>query len=817
MRPFFATIAIVSCLSAPLSAQETANTILVLDGSGSMWGQIDGVAKITIAQEVIADLLPDLPDTQNLGLTVYGHRVKGDCTDIETVVPAGQGTRDAIMNAVNGIKPKGKTPLSDAVIMAAEALKYTEEAATVILVSDGRETCEADPCAVGRKLEEAGINFTAHVVGFDVSGDETALRELQCLADETGGQFVTASDAAGLSTALAQVAEEPEPVFYALTARAETELGDAIQSGLRWTVSGSSIDDQSSEDATIRSELEPGTYTVSVMRLSDEATATAEARITDAPQSIVLTLPFDLPPAAVMAPGTAFQGQVIEVTWDGPGNKKDLISVADTEDGPWPINRAQVSRKTTVALTMPAEPGDYFIRYELHEGAREILAAQAISVLPSEVTMTAPQSAEIGADIQVDWTGPDNKGDVISVHEAGGNIWSINRTQTSKGSPLTLRMPSEPGDYELRYQLAEEQHVIYRQPITITEAAITMNAPAEAEIGAEISIEGTGPDNKGDVISVHEVGGDVWSINRTQTSKGSPLKLRMPSEPGAYELRYQLAEEQEIIFRQPITVSEASVSLTAPAQAEQGQTISIEWSGPDNKGDVISVHEAGGDVWSINRTQTAKGNPLELRMPQDPGAYELRYQLAEEQEIIYRQPITITAAAVTLSPPASAEQGETISIDWTGPDNKGDVISVHEAGGDVWSINRTQTAKGNPLQLRMPHQPGAYEIRYQLAEEQAVIHRVPIEVTAADIMLKAPASAAAGSEIELIWTGPDNQGDFISTHEVGGDVWAMTKTRTSKGSPLRLKMPDSPGDYEIRYQLAEEQAVIYRMPITVTE
>ncbi len=200
--------AAILCLIPALGfAQEKSRAILVLDASGSMWGQIDGKAKITIAQEVIGELLQSLPADQELGLTVYGHRRKGDCSDIETMILPGGDTRAAIADAVNTITPKGKTPLSAAVIQAAEALKYTEERATVILISDGRETCELDPCAVGRNLEKAGVDFTAHVIGFDIS-DAKDRAELQCLAHETGGTFRPASNANELNDAL-QVITEP--------------------------------------------------------------------------------------------------------------------------------------------------------------------------------------------------------------------------------------------------------------------------------------------------------------------------------------------------------------------------------------------------------------------------------------------------------------------------------------------------------------------------------------------------------------------------------------------------------------------------------
>ncbi|RJQ79670.1 MAG: hypothetical protein C4519_10885 [Desulfobacteraceae bacterium] len=97
---------------------------------------------------------------------------------------------------IAALNAKGKTPLSAAVQQAAKALRYTEEKATVILVSDGLETCDADPCA----LAMSGVDFTVHVIGFDITKEEQA--RLRCLADKTGGLFLAAGNAQSLSDAL---------------------------------------------------------------------------------------------------------------------------------------------------------------------------------------------------------------------------------------------------------------------------------------------------------------------------------------------------------------------------------------------------------------------------------------------------------------------------------------------------------------------------------------------------------------------------------------------------------------------------------------
>ena len=198
-------------LSALASTALAADrTIIVLDASGSMWGQIDGKPKLEVARETLRSVLQSLPADMELGLMAYGHREKGACTDIELVVPPATGTASAITQAADTMKFLGKTPLTAAVRQAAEALKYTEEKSTVVLITDGLESCQADPCALGRELEQAGVDFTAHVVGFGLTAEEG--REVACLAESTGGKYWQASDAKGLAEALtATVAAPAEP------------------------------------------------------------------------------------------------------------------------------------------------------------------------------------------------------------------------------------------------------------------------------------------------------------------------------------------------------------------------------------------------------------------------------------------------------------------------------------------------------------------------------------------------------------------------------------------------------------------------------
>jgi len=132
-------------LSAAAESTGT-NVLFILDASGSMWEKLQGKTKIAIAKEKMTELIRALPLSTRIGLEVYGHREKGNCEDIELLVPVGQGDKDTLIRRLNAITPKGQTPITRALERAGATLATAEEATTVVLISDGKETCGGDPC-----------------------------------------------------------------------------------------------------------------------------------------------------------------------------------------------------------------------------------------------------------------------------------------------------------------------------------------------------------------------------------------------------------------------------------------------------------------------------------------------------------------------------------------------------------------------------------------------------------------------------------------------------------------------------------------------
>ncbi|MDG4853659.1 MULTISPECIES: VWA domain-containing protein [unclassified Mesorhizobium] len=273
--------------------------IIILDASGSMWAQIDGKPKLEIARESLRTVLQSVPGDDEIGFMAYGHRQKGSCADIELIVPPQAGSASAISAAADSMKFLGKTPLTAAVKQAAEALKYTEDKATVVLITDGLETCGGDPCALGKELKETGVDFTADVVGFGLTADEG--RQIACLAENTGGKYIQASDEKALQQALVETVAAPAPApepapapapapapepakpeFNFMPSVVMAEGGDAITDGNAWEIykakSDASRGDQvMTEYGELKINLEPGDYIV--VGRADEARSEQKIKI----------------------------------------------------------------------------------------------------------------------------------------------------------------------------------------------------------------------------------------------------------------------------------------------------------------------------------------------------------------------------------------------------------------------------------------------------------------------------------------------------------------------------------------------------------
>jgi Ca-activated chloride channel family protein len=190
---------------------EFAPTMVVLDASGSMTGTDPaGGTKMDAARSAVHAFLDAAPDAAPVGLAAYGtstgnsdaERAQG-CQDVSVVSPVGPLDRDRIGAAVDGLTPRGYTPIGRALQVAAQELPQ-EGPRSIVLVSDGVDTCAPPPpCEVVRTLAGQGVDLVVHAVGFGVDGEARA--ELSCIAQATGGTYTDAPDASALQRVLPRV------------------------------------------------------------------------------------------------------------------------------------------------------------------------------------------------------------------------------------------------------------------------------------------------------------------------------------------------------------------------------------------------------------------------------------------------------------------------------------------------------------------------------------------------------------------------------------------------------------------------------------
>ena len=225
-------IGVLALLSSSLVAPpaRAARVEIVLDASGSMRGAAGGASKMEAARQAVRTTVEAIDPGSLVALRLYGHRLPSEpkdpsCEDSELVIPFAPIDKQRFIAAVEAARPLGQTPLAYSLERAAADFgDLGDEAAAVILVSDGEESCGGDPAAVACAFAERGLELTIHTVGFDV--DQAARQQLQAVATCTGGQYLDAKDAGELAESLQRLTRAG-----LLVEKRREELGRAVRGG----------------------------------------------------------------------------------------------------------------------------------------------------------------------------------------------------------------------------------------------------------------------------------------------------------------------------------------------------------------------------------------------------------------------------------------------------------------------------------------------------------------------------------------------------------------------------------------------------------
>jgi hypothetical protein len=353
---------------------------------------------------------------------------------------------------------------------------------------------------------------------------------------------------------------------------------------------------------------------------------------------------------------------------------------------------------------------------------------------------------------------------------------------------------------------------------SIALAAPTLESPATAVAGAEITFTVTNPSAPRDFVSVVPKGTrDGTYGTYVYVEKGGQLKLTLPPEAGEYELRVLGASSPyPTLAMKPLKIEAATASLEAPAQVAAGGKIEVTWTGPGNQRDYVGIGDATQQYLSY--VYTREGKTITLNAPEKAGAYELRYFLASGNAVIASRPITITSTSAKVTVPASIAAGANLKIGWEGPNNPRDFITIVKAGTPEKQYQAyAYTSTGNPVQIRAPEQAGEYEVRYLTAQSYLTLASAKITVGAVSATVKGPASAVAGGTFAVNWTGPSNQRDFINIVPKGArEGESGSWSYTSEGNPVTMRAPLVPGEYELRYSTGQSYITLASTSIQIT-
>jgi Ca-activated chloride channel homolog len=261
---------------------------------------------------------------------------------------------------------------------------------------------------------------------------------------------------------------------------------------------------------------------------------------------------------ALDAPDEAAAGSAIEITWSGPGNPGEYVTIVPAGSPVGTYREYRYMRDgNPLRLSAPPIAGDYEIRYAT-EGVspNPTLASRPLRVVASEITLDAPETVGAGTQFTVRWTGPDGPSDYVTIVPVGSPDGTyLSYAYTSGGPALTLAAPPEPGAYELRYASDRVRGTFARRPITVEAVSITLDAPDVVEAGASFTVRWTGPDGPSDYITIVAAGArDGAYLSYAYTSRGPEVVLTAPSEPGSYEIRYASDRVSGTFARRPITV-----------------------------------------------------------------------------------------------------------------------------------------------------------------------------------------------------------------------------------------------------------------------
>lgn len=173
------TMAPISFVKESKDNKGKVRILFIFDNSQSMLARWQTDTRINIAKRLITNLVDSLKKTSDveIALRVFGHQFRYPppiCTDTRLEVPFGPNNHEFIKKFISTMEPKGTTPIAKSLEAAGGDFPKEPGRNIVILITDGIEECDGDPCAVSLELQRKNVILRPFIIGMGV--DPKALK-----------------------------------------------------------------------------------------------------------------------------------------------------------------------------------------------------------------------------------------------------------------------------------------------------------------------------------------------------------------------------------------------------------------------------------------------------------------------------------------------------------------------------------------------------------------------------------------------------------------------------------------------------------------
>ncbi len=600
----------------PTEVKANTNIMILFDASGSMSGPIESDTKMAYVKSIIKDLVvqPAPSNTKRvLGLRTFGSKFPVEqkaCEDSELLAPLGQIAAERIGPAIDAIAPRGMSPLAFALQQAANDLPTGNDTTDnmIILLADGDDTCNADPCLAAQQIHAGASKAIVHVIGFDLN--QQAEQQLRCVAEKSDGRFFLARNIAELRSSADQALNANLPynlrvkVFAGATPLA-TEM-TVYRSGTRQVV------EQSRAPGIKFLQLPPGTYDI-LITYTDSVQEPKPSKLLQGVEVQVSAraeqvVNFDL--GVLTLAGIAPYGQPVALSYQifKPGDTQALATIPGSEE------------PTNVALT----PGEYLVT----------ATGPAVNDVP--LTAVSPP-LQIVTGQHVEHTFQFETGELFLRAQNSKHIFiaatyrlalaNTPDTVLTQGDipPEGKLLPLPVGEYMITVEPA--QGLLQSEPIQLEQLQIPARDRVQELVTFDVgSLQLIGKDSDGATIKTE------FQIRRSQsedvllreTTETTPLQVTLA--PGLYQITAvrlggKITPPPTIVWEDIEVAGDATVNKEAIFQLGTLQLITKDAKGEPLQAEVVLFRPGVEEPLATQRTGT---EPVSFQLT--PGLYDIRAQ-----------------------------------------------------------------------------------------------------------------------------------------------------------------------------------------------